>query len=269
MAFIFNEVLLEKELVLEPHNRGVRYGDGLFETIKVIGGELMYAKSHFNRLARGMKILLFDVEKLDVEKIQTSCQRLLLHSNKTEGVIRINVIRKSLVDNSFDIIIEILKEDTTGKYVLNEIGLSVGFFDEYKIQPDILSTIKSNNRTIYTLAQQSKSENQDDVLLFNTENKIADATIYNVFWIKDKKLFTNPITDGGVDGVMRKIIIDKLQNTEYEVQRVSIDKEGILAADEVFLTNVVKGMRWIKSVEGVEKSCEITKKIFSKIYNNL
>lgn len=273
MAFIYNGELFEKEISLSPQHRGLRYGDGLFETIKVIDGKLMHGEKHFGRLFYGMKVLQIDSEKFHIEKMEKLCQKLMNHLEKKDGVIRINVIRKSIVRSkssyNFDTIIEFLKDDSAGKYMLNKVGLSIGFFEKYKIQPDELSNIKSNNRALYTIAQQSMPIQYDDVLILNTNDKISDATIYNVFWVKDGKVFTNPVTDGGVDGVMRKVIVEKLQNTEFAVQIVSIDKKGILEADEIFLTNAVKGIKWVKSVEGLEKGNQQTKNIFSLVQNVL
>lgn len=273
MAFIYNGEIFEKELNLSPQHRAIRYGDGVFETIKVIDGNLMYAPLHQERLFKGMEVLGIDKSKFSWDKIENQSRRLMQVEERKDGIIRINVLRKGMVKPKihyhFDIIIEFLKDETAGKYLLNKSGLQIGFFDEYFIQPDKLSNIKSNNRTLYSIAQQQMPLNFDDVLLFNNRGQIADATIYNVFWIKDGKVFTNPKEDGGVDGVMRKVIIENLKGTEHEVVISSIDKSGILEADEIFLTNVVKGMRWVREVEGKEYSQKITKSIFEKVFYRL
>jgi branched-chain amino acid aminotransferase len=273
MAFIYNGELFEKEISLSPQHRGLRYGDGLFETIKVIDGKLMHGEKHFGRLFYGMKVLQIDSEKFHVEKMEKLCQKLMNHLDKKDGVIRINVIRKSIVRSksnyNFDTIIEFLKDDNAGKYILNKVGLSIGFFEKYKIQPDELSNIKSNNRTLYTIAQQSMPIQYDDVLILNTNGKISDATIYNVFWVKDGKVFTNPASDGGVDGVMRKVIAEKLYGTEFEITIQSVKKQDLINADEIFLTNAVKGIRWVKTLEGLEKGNDTIKNIFSMVQNEL
>lgn len=272
MAFIYNGELFEKEITISPQHRGLRYGDGIFETIKVIDEKLMHGEKHFERLLLGMKILQIDNEKFDIEKIEKLCQKLMLYHEKKDGVIRINVIRKSIVRSkfnyNFDIIIEYLKDDSAGKYILNKVGLSIGFFEKYKIQPDELSNIKSNNRILYTIAQQSMPIQYDDVLILNTNGNISDATIYNVFWVKDGKVFTNPASDGGVDGVMRKVIVEKLGGTEFEVSMQSVDKHNLINADEIFLTNAVKGIRWVKSVEGMGKRNDTIKKLYQIVMSN-
>ncbi|MEO5562581.1 MAG: aminotransferase class IV, partial [Chitinophagaceae bacterium] len=79
----------------------------------------------------------------------------------------------------------------------------------------------------------------------NEHERIADAGIANVFLIKNKTIITPPLIEGCVGGVMRKYLLEKIGST-YKIKEEPITIDMVLEADELFLTNAVKGIRWVK-----------------------
>ncbi len=90
-------------------------------------------------------------------------------------------------------------------------------------------------------ARYAKENKLNDCLVLNTNERIADSTIANIFLIKDQKLFTPPLSEGCVNGVMRRYIIE-----QYAVNETVFTVDDILSADELFLTNAMYGIRWVQ-----------------------
>ncbi len=109
---------------------------------------------------------------------------------------------------------------------------------------DTLSNLKTCNALIYAIAaKQAKANKWNDALVVNTNNHIIESAIANIFWIKDNVVFTPPMSDGCVAGVMRQHIIRTIDVTEKHLTVLEL-----LQADEVFLTNAIKKMRWVSRI---------------------
>jgi branched-subunit amino acid aminotransferase/4-amino-4-deoxychorismate lyase len=135
-------------------------------------------------------------------------------------------------------------------YRLNENGLVAGIYPLAKKSIDTFSNIKSNNYLPYSMAAlYAKQQHWNDALVLNTAGNICDATIANLFIIKNKKLFTPALTQGCINGVMRRYILENIGSSGYIAEETIIKYEDIHSADEVFLTNAITGIRWVQSVE--------------------
>jgi branched-chain amino acid aminotransferase len=136
---------------------------------------------------------------------------------------------------------------------LNINGLELTTYLTGRKSCDPISNLKSNSALIYVLAANfAKEQKCNEALVLNTSNNIADATIANVFWIKDGTIFTNPISEGIVAGVMRQYLIDTLKEKSIPVMVSPVNMEQIVSADEIFLTNALYGIRWVGAYD--EKS---------------
>ena len=133
-----------------------------------------------------------------------------------------------------------------GALQLNENGLVVGIASGLNKSLDSLSNLKSCNALIYAMgARQARMNKWNDTLISNTEGNIIESTIANIFWIKNEAVFTPPLKDGCVAGVMRRHIMEKTP-----VQEKSLTRDELLSADEVFLTNAIKPVRWVGEIDG-------------------
>ena len=261
MAFLFyfqcmnricinGKIVLENEPVLLASNRGYRYGDGLFETMKIISGKIILGSFHFERLFNSLELLKFKIPKLfTVEKLQQEILQLT-KKNKCEqlGRVRLSVFRGhgGLYDGDNDKEPQYLVEcwplnESVNK--LNENGFVIDIYPTAKKSCDIFSNLKTANFLPYTMtALYAKEKKLNDCLVLNTSGNIADATIANVFLIKNKVIITPALNEGCVNGVMRK----KILNSGLEIKESIVTDKDLLEADEVFLTNAVNGMRWVK-----------------------
>ena len=239
--------------VLPANNMSYRYGDGVFETMKVANGNILFAAYHFERLFSGMEVLKFKVPSLfTVEKIRDEVKALCQKNNcERLARIRFSVSRGNGglydCDNNFSYLIECWPLE---EKVFNETGLVIDIFPDARKSNDVFSNLKSANYLPYIMAAVWAKENKlNDALILNQHGRICDATIANVFWVKGNKIFTPPLTEGCVAGVMRRRILDLgvgISDLGLNINESVLTEEILLKADEVFLTNVITGIRWVK-----------------------
>ncbi len=243
--------------LLVTDNRAFRYGYGLFETMLVRDGNIMLATYHWERLFAGMKALHFAPPKLMDADMLASEVLKTVRKNKAETLCRVRLQVFADGGGLYDghsqrpqYIIECypLEEHTTR---LNEAGLVLGIADGLQKSADSIANYKTTNALIYALAaQQAKAKKWNDAFVCNTVGNIIESTIANVFWIKDNAIYTPPSADGCVAGVMRRYLMDKLAVTEQSLSHTTLHH-----ADGVFLTNAIRGIKWVKQV--AEKSYTI------------
>ena len=275
MAFLFyfdnmNYVLvngkcIEKEKArLAPDDHSYRYGDGLFETIKFVNGKILYKEYHFERLFSGVKILKFSMPKLFEQNIEAEI-RDLCAKNKCEKLarVRLSVSRGSGglydCDNKFSYLIECWPLE---QKKLNENGLVIDIYPDARKSIDRFSNLKSANYLPYVMAAVWAKENKlNDALIVNSNERICDATISNVFCVKNDKIFTIPLEEGCVDGVMRRNLLD----IDKTIAQQQLTEHILLDADEVFLTNVITGIRWVGQFRNKKYTNKIAGKLFAEI----
>ena len=102
----------------------------------------------------------------------------------------------------------------------------------------------------------------NDCFVLNQYERICDATIANVFWIKDAVIYTTPLSEGGIAGVMRRWLMDNLSALGYQVIESILEPENLESSQEVFLTNAVYGLRWVKQFRNSIYSNDLVQKIY-------
>src|SRR6185436_2096382 len=240
------------EPVLKINNRSFCDGDGLFETMRWHDGKIFYLDDHISRLISGMKFLKMKIPgKFSVSFFLKQIS-MLIKKNKITGDARIRLLvfrneggYYTPADNSVSFAITAEKSETES-YLFNKKGLRIDLFPETLKLKNPLSNFKTTNSSIYTLAGIYAKQNRlDDCLILNSDGNIADAVSSNIFIVKDKKIFTPPLSDGCMDGVMRKNILEICKKEQIQNKERSLSVDDVLSADEIFLTNVIQGTRWV------------------------
>ncbi len=243
----------KEDFGLSYQNRAFCYGDALFETMYANGTQIQFFADHMIRLRFGMKTLGMEIPSIiDNDSIELEITKLL-HKNKLyQGVrIRLTVFRNeggkyTPKDNSVSYLAETeyLEHE---QYYLNSKGLSIGLFSQIKKPVNKLSNLKSANALIYIQAGlYARQNNHDDCLLLNEQNHLVEGISSNLFLIKENTLYTPPLSDGPVAGIMRKQILKIADSLNIKVvNKQSCDEQQLLQADEVFLTNSISGIRWV------------------------
>ena len=271
--FNYNGKLYEEGTpVIGVDSRGLRYGDGLFETMRVNDGKLIAEDEHFARLWKGMQLLQFEIPRnLTPEKFQ---QEILALVNKndvgTAARIRLSIIRGDggLYDakNHFPNYIIQAFPLSAGSGEWNSNGLVLGIYEPVRKSADMLANLKHNNYLPYVLAAlHAKKEKWNDAILLNTNGRVCDTTIANIFIVKNDIVYTPALTEGCVAGVVRRMVVNALSGSQSSVIEQPISIDELMNADEVFLTNSIYNIRWVQGIGGKQYKSGVSHKIYTTV----
>jgi branched-chain amino acid aminotransferase len=267
---IFNgEQIASGKNLFSSYNRAFRYGDGLFETIRVSAGKPLFLKEHIARLKKGLRVLHLNWPTTNPEfDITKSIERLIQESNCQNIRLRLTVFRDTTgfyqpaTDNcSWHLSGEKLDSP---HYSVSSKGISMGLFrDELKTTGN-LSNCKTLNSLIYILAGiEARNGNYDDMFMLNINQNILETINANIFIRTEQSFTTPPLLDGCIDGVMRKTVLQLFRKNGIAVVEKSITEHELMLCDEMILTNVISGVKWVSFYN--EKSYQNT---FSGIITN-
>ncbi|APY00555.1 aminotransferase class IV [Lacinutrix venerupis] len=260
--------------ILTPENRGYSYGDALFETIKVSHGKILFLEDHYFRLMASMRIMrmeipmnytmeFFETEILKTieknELINNSCRvKIQVHRNFGGLYLPTNkevsfIISAKKIDNDF--------------YLLNEEKHEVDLFKDFYVAPGLLSTLKTNSKSINVIGSIYAKENDlDNCLLLNTNKNVVEALNGNLFLVKGNTIKTPPIADGCLKGIMRQQIINIIELLpDYNLDESSISPFELQKADELFTTNVIQGIQPITKYRKKTFTNNVSKLLLQKI----
>ncbi|MEP7238967.1 MAG: aminotransferase class IV [Ferruginibacter sp.] len=273
--FIYNGKTCQQEsAVLSASSRGLRYGDGLFETIKSINDHLQFVDEHFARLWKGLHVLQFTIPKhFTPDYLQDEIMALLKKNGHHKMArIRLTVFRGDgglydEIDHKPNFLVQSRAlPDNTGEW--NSNGLILGIYTDVKKSCDILSNLKHNNFLPYSLAAMHAKKNKwNDAVLQNTGGGLCDTTIANIFLIKDEVIYTPALTEGCIAGITRKNILDHLKAGNYKLIEGRLNVPDLLEADEVFLTNSIYDLRWVQSFAEKKYTNIQTQKIYKAVFS--
>ena len=268
---VFNNQLFDSTKInLTNKNRGFLYGDG-FESIKIFNKSPFNFNIHYNRIELSAVFLGLEFSLSKQELLIKLTE--LIHSNKlVNGSIRITIFRDSdgkyyPTSNQSSYIITSL-DDNNSSFQKNN-SLSLGVYNDNLKSKSKLSNIKSLNSLLYVLASKyAKINGFDDVLLLNSSNNIIESTNSNLFFKTHDVIYTPPLSDGCVDGSMRKLLIPIIEK-EYKLTYKSLHIKDLLESDEVILSNAISGIKRVTLFKEREYNDESLYNYLFKSINNL
>lgn len=255
--------------LLPAGNRGVRYGDGLFETMKMVNGKIPLFGRHMQRLWNGLDLLGFQLPGLFSEALLLREIERLAGKNNTSARARIRLMIVRGNGGLFDpvnhhphYIIE-----TTALpdhyFSINENGWVIDTYPDARKACDIFSNCKTNQFLPYLMAAgYARKQQLNDCLVLNQHGRICDSTIANVFIIHSGRIITPPLEEGPVAGVMRQLLIETLSGEGYTVSEQPVDIGLLLGAEEVFLSNALYGIRSVRQFGNKSYARTVTDKIY-------
>ena len=257
------ELLFEENVKLSPENRGFKYGDAIFETIKVSNNRVIFWEDHYFRLMSSMRMLRmkipmeFTLEFLEQEILKT----VAVQDAAISFRVRLNVYRKdgglyTPKTNKIDYFID-AKANT---YATKDI-YTVDVFKDFYNYSGLLSTIKTNNRMVNTLASIYAKENElDNCVLINENKGVVEVANANIFILKGNVVKTPAYTEGCIKGIIRTKVIEIItKNEDFTIEETTISPFEIQKADEVFITNAIMGIQAVTNYK---------KKTFTTSFSN-
>jgi len=252
-------LLQEDEVRITPNNRSFRYGDGCFETMKVVAGRICLADFHLERLFRSLSTLQCTVPpSLTPQHLRRQVEELV-RANGQEALSRVRLVVHRGDGGLYDL------ETQETNYIIqswpakdesnsfNTSGLKLDIFPDARVTADRFSALKSNNYLRQAMGARYVSNHQlDDCILTNCFDRVVDTTIANIFIVSGNLIKTPPLSEGPVAGVMRRFLLEGMEGQSMQCLESAISIEELFDASEVFVTNAMVGIRWVKAIGNKE-----------------
>lgn len=270
----FNGKIISDDLdYLNHDNRGLLYGDALFESLRVVNGLVYFLEDHYLRLMASMRILRMEIpmeftmefmEKEILKAIDTSVAKGAFRVRFT--VFRNNGGLYTPETNNVSYIIK-AKGIRENFYVLKEGSYEVELFKDFYVHNSMLSNLKTNNRVLNVVGSIFAKENDyDNCLLLNEEKNVVEALNGNLFVINGTEIKTPPLSDGCLDGVLRKNLIAIISKGEnYQLVEQSISPFELQKADEIFITNAISGIIPVTKYRKKEYTKKVSQSLIGKL----
>ena len=246
------EIIDANQAIFTTKNRAFRYGDALFESIRMFDGELSFLAYHYERLRRGMEVLGFDIPT-HFSAIFFENEIKKFTKNEGNYRIRLTVYRSDgglySPENNTPIFLIEAEQIVDSQFIVNEKGLEVGVYTNFKLPRSPLANLKTSNSLPYVLAAQfCQKNNWDDCLMLNQADRVGETFKANIFFVKNDVIYTPSLNEGCIDGVMRKVVIEILRKMKKEVIKRPISLEELNEFEAIFITNATRGVQWVSRI---------------------
>ena len=241
----------ESRHLVDVSDRGFQYGDGLFETLEVLQGKALFLDRHLQRLTDGCQRLLLPPP--DWQLLQQEAQQLI--ANTEHGVLKI-IITRGVGGRGYrqpDAIVptRLLSLHPYPQYpsALQSQGIVTRFCDQLLSINPSLAGIKHLNRLEQVLARAEwRDEAIQEGLMRDSNGHLIEGTMSNLFMVKNAVLYTPALTQSGIAGIVRQLVLEFAEQISLPVSIQSLNKDQLLQADEVFVTNSVIGIWPVKQI---------------------
>ncbi len=235
------------------HNRGFLYGDAVFETLKIVQGKILFLEDHYFRLMASMRILRMEIP---MDFTMEFFEDQLLTTVKNNGYsdsarARITVFRNDggyylPITNTISFLIHTAPLENQ-IYIWESKKCEVDLYKDFFVSKQLLSTLKTTNKVLHVTASIYANENDlDNCILLNESKNVVEVLQGNIFMLQGEKLITPPISEGCCNGILRKQLLKLAKKIEgLEVIEEVISPFDLQKADELFFTNVIKGIQSI------------------------
>lgn len=265
------EILPADSKLLTIANRGFRYGDGLFESMRMMKGKLKFVDLHADRLQRGMRALHMDgYSQMDAYFLKEKAEELAVRNKAKHARLRLTVYRDAEglytpTQNKSAYALELQHVDEP-RYFLNTKGLIMDMYSDMPKAVNMLSNLKTCNSQLYVMAGIFKAQNRlDEAFILNQNGFLCETISANVFVLYQNHLYTPALSEGCIGGVMRQVVIDLAIANNIPMTEAQLDPEILNQADEVFITNATRGIQWVMGFGRKRYFNEISKLLIEEL----
>ena len=269
----YNGNIQENSAILIDSNRGFLFGDSVFETIKVLDNKVLFLEDHYFRLMASMRICRMEIPmNFTMEYFESQILNLIAtFSDSNSYRVRFSVYRDSegfylpkSRNVQFIVAASSLNSDL---YAIGKDSYEVELYKDFYVSKQLLSTLKTNNKMLQITGSIFADENgYDNCLVLNDEKNVVEALQSNLFMKTGNLVVTPPVSDGCLNGIMRKQILELLKKIEgIEVKEASISPFDLQKADELFLTNVISGIQPITKYRKKEYTTEFASDVLKRL----
>ena len=265
----YNGEILPSDNNLSSSNRAFLYGDGVFETLKIVNNKILYLEDHYFRLMASMRIVRMKIpNNFTLEFLENQILNLAKVQNcENSARVRFTVFRNDggfylPANNSVSFQIQVFPLENS-LYSFSDANYEVDLYKDFFISKQLLSTIKTTNKMINITGSIFAEENDlQNCILLNNDKNVVEALNGNLFMLMGTKLITPPISEGCLNGIMRKQVLQIAKKIEaIEVIEDVISPFDLQKADELFITNVISGIQPITKYRKKEYKTNLSQEI--------
>jgi branched-subunit amino acid aminotransferase/4-amino-4-deoxychorismate lyase len=272
MSYVFHKGEFQSDTAtyIAKDNRAFRFGDGFFESMRIVNGKALFLENHFARILSTASAMKMQVSPdFSIEVLRNQIQEVLKRNDiQAGGRMRITFYRRSTGfylpkqdEMTYFIEAEALADN---EFVLNATGRMVDIFSDYKKEINKLSVFKTLNCQLYVQAAiHARDKGLDEALIQNNKLSIIESNSSNLFIVSNGVLYTPTLDDGCVAGTMRMNVINLALENKIKVYECTLNPQNLLAADEMFLTNAVRGIEWIVGYRTKRYFNDMSKKLMT------
>ena len=273
----FNGNVIAQDDNILTQNRAFLYGDGVFETVKVVNNKILFLEDHYFRLMASMRVVRMEIPmNFTMEYFEEQILKVVQENGfSVSARARITVFRNNgglylPQTNEVSFLIHTTSLENAS-YALNESHYEVDLYKDFYVSRQLLSSIKTTNKMINITGSIFASENGfENCILLNDAKNVVEALQGNLFMVVGKKLIPPPISEGCLNGVMRRQILALAKKTEgIEVVEEIISPFDLQKADELFLTNVITGIQPITKYRKKEFTSNVAHLLVQKLNESI
>lgn len=261
----FNGTMRKRsEPLLTVDNRAFKFGDGVFETMKIEKGVLQLAGYHFDRLFASLELLQIETSFASAELEERISKLCTVNGCTDRARVRLEVFRNDSGQGEYCIETFELPEE---KVLWNERGWTLDIYPYARKGQDVFANLKTANYLPYVMADRyARQKGLDEALVLNSHGHLCDASKANLFLINKGDILTPALHQGCVNGVMRRHVIEELKKKGYVVKQSEVSQENLQDASEVFVTNALQGIKWVERFRGKVYGHGETRRLYNLLF---
>ena len=269
----YNGTIVSEDASVLSKNRAFLYGDAVFETVKISNKKILFLEDHYFRLMSAMRVVRMEIPmNFTMEFLEEQILSLVENNQVIDSArARITVYRNEggyylPQNNTVSYLIHAVALENKA-YLIENKRYEVDLYKDFYITKQLLSSLKTTNKIINITGSIYANENGlDNCLLLNDSKNVVEALQGNIFMLQGNKLITPPISEGCLNGVMRRQILGLAKKIEnIEVVEGVISPFDLQKADELFITNVIKGIQPITHYRKKEFSTNMAVRLIAKL----
>lgn len=241
--FIDGQLVDQEDAKVSVFDRGLLYGDGIFEGMRSYAGKVFRMKEHLDRLYDSARSIHLQIP-ISIDQMEKAVQDTLKANEIQNGYIRL-IVTRGVGDLSLD-------PYKCEKACVIVIADNVALYPEemYTVGLDIVtaSTIRNHHAALNPRIKSLNYLNNIlakiegvragcvEALMLNTRGEVAECTGDNIFIVKENKVMTPPVDAGILDGITRKAVMELAEEAGYQMKEMTLTRHDVYVADECFLT---------------------------------
>jgi aminodeoxychorismate lyase len=253
VVFLNGRFVPEAEAVVPVNDRGFMYGDGLFETMRVVHGKPFRFAQHLERMTRGADFLKIKPPFTPKELEKFAAQ--LIEQNKMSGAILRVTLTRGPGTRGYTPDAESQPTTVMTLHAAPALEKSVEWSlvtSSLRIPAsDVLASFKTTSKILHVMARAEAAEKDaDEALLINTNGEVAETASGNLFWVYQDNICTVPTGRGVLPGITRAIVLEICQTLGLQTNKRVIKPEALRNSTGIFVTQSAFGIVPITTYDG-------------------